>query len=223
MTEKELQDAIAAMPPGRRAIYEIIRERGPVTIREIVEAQHGHPSRKASLTDRLKPLQRDGLIYSPGKRRVKDRDVLLWVATPAPDIERWVHCYQEETRRRLAEGRQRRGSHQRRAQEFRRLQTGDYDEWYTARERLVWLAQVLPTIEAAQFWEAAPPEDREDVIEDLAEIQEWISRVYDAYLDRAEDDQLRERVAKLRATNGRTPEEAAAFRRKANRLSRRLR
>jgi hypothetical protein len=208
MKDAEFQRVLAAMPRGRRRVFDVIRNcPQPVTQRDLHRLL-AKTSRKVKFTDMLTPLARAGLIRAAGQKRDGGRAAAtLWEATPLPAIERERARYAADHSG---------PSHSERIADLRRMERGDFGDWYRARRRVVELSQLMTEIEPMTFWEAAPDEDLTLVDEELAQLEAWVRRVRDARVARQEDDATRTKIAQLRETDGRTPSEAEAFRRKAD-------
>jgi hypothetical protein len=217
MTDPELRVLVDALPPGRRRVYDAIAAHGPVTKNDLHRLL-GKRSKKVSFSDDMRPLQEAGLVRQAGRRRLRRGSAALFAAVPAAEVAQAAASYQPPA----DQPESRRPSFRRRIQELRRLEVGDFALWYRARRRVVEQTQVLVEIEPMVWWEAAPAEDRLMVARELLDLQGWTERVLFELEDRFADDDLREKVAKLRETHGRTPEETKLYRDKAAKLARRL-
>jgi hypothetical protein len=210
MNDPHFQRVLGGLPPHRRKVYEVIRSGGPLTKNELHRLLGGK-SHKVSFTNTMPPLQRAGLIREAGCERVEGGRKVgkLWEATPIAGIER--------QRARYAQDHGGPSSSQRVA-DLRRMEKGDFADWYACRRRIVELTGLLTTVEPMTFWEASPDEDLLLIGEELVELKSWAGRVLNALDARRADDATRTKIAKLRNTTGRTPSEAEAFQRKAHRL-----
>jgi len=209
MKDEQFKRLLAGLPAGRRKVYDAINNCGPVTKNELHRLL-GKKSRKVGFTDTMKPLEQDGLIRKAGERHEGNRSAgILWEATPVAAIERQRARYAEDHGDR---------PRAQRVADLRRMEKGDFADWYTCRRRIVELTALLTTVEPMTFWEASPDEDLLLIGQELAELERWAERVLDALDARQADDAMRAKIAKLRNTEGRTPNEAEAFRHKADRL-----
>lgn len=210
MNDAQFQRVLDGLPLGRRKVYEAISKCGPVTKNDLHRLL-GKKSRKVSFADTMRPLEQTGLIRRAGHRKgVSGRSAgTLWEATPIAAIERQrarnAHDYGGPSRAQ-------------RVADLRRMEKGNFGDWYACRRRIVEQTQLLTAVEPMTFWEASPDEDLLLVGEELAELEHWAGRVLDALDARRTDDATRAKIDKLRNTTGRTPGEAAAFLRKADNL-----
>lgn len=209
MNDEHFKRVLDALPPGRRRVYEAIRSAGPVTKNELHRLL-GKRSRKVKFTDTMNPLEQAGLIRKAGELREGKRSAgLLWEATPMAGIERQRARYAED------HGGPARSQ---RVADLRRMEKGDFGDWYACRRRIVELTELLTAVEPMTFWEASPDEDLLLIGKELAELEGWAGRVLDALDARRADDATRAKIAKMRNTMGRTPGEAEAFLRKADQM-----
>ena len=221
MTERELEAAVANLSPRRHALYEAIHEHGPLTVREIMEREVGGPAKKASLSDLLRPLRAEGLITSAGLRNVGRHLAVLWRTTDAADVEEAAEQYRADEMEAAARVREH-GSEAAKSELFRRWQTGDWDEWYHAREKLSRLAMLVPVLEPMAFWEAAPEEDVPYALADLRRLHAAVGALIEEFEAREADVKLQVKVENIANTNGRFPGERRTYRAKARRMARNL-
>jgi delta 1-pyrroline-5-carboxylate dehydrogenase len=84
------------------------------------------------------------------------------------------------------------------------------------------LTQIVVQAEKMSFWEVAPDDERALVLNELHNLHEATQEAIAALEMRERDDATREKIEKLRTTNGRTSAEAATSRRLAKRLEDKL-
>jgi hypothetical protein len=206
MTDDAHARLVGALKGKRRRVYDVIVEHGPVTQREI----HGHLGGRSggvSLGEYLRPLGAHGLIRDAGERKESRSPSRLWEAVPAAEVE-------QAARRWKAQGQ----TPKERLENHRALKPGSHSDFYHCRDRLLELTVLLARIEPMVFWEAAEGADLDELYDDLSGLGDWLDRITRAIDQRRDYDGKRAKIAKLRATNGRTSAEAKAYRRKADDL-----
>ena len=90
------------------------------------------------------------------------------------------------------------------------------------RRKIIELAQRLRRVEPVVFWKSVSDDDLEMVFEEVYDLHEWVERVLASLDAQRGDKRLREKIAHLRDTRGRTLPEAQNARRKADELEARL-
>jgi hypothetical protein len=225
MTQLELDQRIAALPPGRRRVYEGIRDGGPLTQTQL----HKLLGRSGSVrfTHDLRPLLADGLIRSCGRRRNGSGGRTdLFEAVPAAEVETAKaqntlnQTVWELTGRTNAVV----ASYKNKVERLRKLEAGSARQWIRMRRRIVDLTSELVVLnrDNMAFWECSDPDDRLDVVEELFDLHGWCERTIEEFADRLDDDDLREKVAQIRDVHGRTQFEVENHRRRADKLARKL-
>src|SRR3712207_4701865 len=92
--------------------------------------------------------------------------------------------------------------------ELRAYEHGDYSEFYRVHRRVIELSDYLShQLVKMAFWAAAPKDELSRVVNELADLQDAIDAAVVCLKQRAEDDELLAKIAKLEKTDGRTPPE----------------
>lgn len=203
--------------PTEQLIYKSLDARGgPMTAPMLREPV----SRTDGLTFELRHLCELGLIRPMGKKAIDGRHPATAYRTVAlGDIKKTRERFAVRSPRRRRRGRRSAGPG---IAELREMETGDYEQWYRVRRRILELTQIVVQAEKMAFWEIAPDDERGLVLGELEELVAATEDTIAALKMREEDDVTREKIEKLRATNGRTPAEAETSRRLANKLEEKL-
>lgn len=217
MTEQERDDLLRGLSPTEQLIYKTLDARGgPMTAPMLREPVH----RTDGLTFELRHLCELGLIRPMGKKAIDGRHPATAYRTVAlGDVEKTRERFAVRSPRRRRRGRRRSGPG---IAELREMEAGDYEQWYRVRRRILELTQIVVQAEKMAFWEVAPDDERGLVLGELQELQVATEDTIAALRMREDDDATREKIEKLRATNGRTPAEAATGRRLASKLEEKL-
>jgi hypothetical protein len=217
MTEQERDDLLRGLSPTEQLIYKTLDARGgPMTAPMLREPVH----RTDGLTFELRHLCELGLIRPMGKKAIDGRHPATAYRTVAlGDVEKTRERFAVRSPRRRRRGRRRSGPG---IAELREMEAGDYEQWYRVRRRILELTQIVIQAEKMAFWEVAPDDERGLVLGELQELQAATEDTIAALRMREDDDATREKIEKLRATNGRTPAEAATGRRLASKLEEKL-
>jgi hypothetical protein len=217
MTEQERDDLLRGLSPTEQLIYKTLAARGgPMTAPMLRAPVH----RNDGLTFELRHLSELGLIKPLGKKAIDGKH-------PAAAYRIVALADVEKQRERFAVRSPSRRRHRRRRAgpgiaELREMERGDYEQWYQTRRRLLELTQLVVRAERMSFWEAAPEDERGLVLGELRDLQAATESAVSALEMREADDTTREKIEKLRATNGRTPPEAATSHRLAKKLEDKL-
>jgi hypothetical protein len=99
---------------------------------------------------------------------------------------------------------------------------GEYSIFYTTRVRAIRLINEVKHIGTQALWDAAPRDDLGRVAEEFVALYEALDIAMEQLLARADDDEMRAKIAKMIETNGRTPKEMAVFRAGAQNLKKKL-
>ncbi len=163
-----------------------------------------------------KRLAELGLIQHAGTGA---KGAVRWKVTPPERIEAVAQRYANARKR---TPKRRRSPHAKLA-EMRRTIAGDWTAWQKTRKLILQLGGALEAVEVMAFWESAPPEERAWVRDEIADLVEWGQAALAAFDQRAEDDKVREKIAKLTENmSGRTDAERAAAERRAEVLRAKL-
>jgi hypothetical protein len=217
MTEQERDDLLRGLSPTEQLIYKSLDSRGgPMTAPMLRQPV----SRTDGLTFELRHLCELGLIRPMGKKAIDGRHPATAYRTVAlGDIEKTRERFAVRSPRRRRSGRRRAGPG---IAELRKMETGDYEQWYRVRRRILELTQIVVQAEKMAFWEIAPDDERGLVAGELEELAAATEETIAALRMREEDDVTRDKIEKLRVTNGRTPAEAETGRRLAKKLEEKL-
>lgn len=217
MTEQERDELLRGLSSTERLIYKALAGlAGPMTapmLREPVRRTDG-------LTMELRHLCELGLIRPVGRKVIVGKHPAMAYRTVAlSDVEKARERFAVRSPRRRRHHRRRAGPG---IAELREMESGDYEHWYRVRRRVLELTQVVVQAEKMSFWESAPDDERELVLGELRDLHAVTEDAIAAFQLREDDDATREKVGKLRVTNGRTPAEAATGRRLAEKLEEKL-
>jgi hypothetical protein len=217
MTEQERDDLLRGLSPTEQLIYKALTARGGLMtapmLREPVRRNDG-------LTSELRHLCELGLIKDMGKKSIDGRHpAQAYRLVALSDVGRAAERFAVRSPHRRPKHRERGGPS---IAELRKMERGDYGHWYPVRRRVLELTQLVVQAERMSFWEAAPEDERELVLGELRTLHAATADAIAAFQIREDDDATREKIEKLRATNGRTPAEAATGRRLANKLEEKL-
>jgi hypothetical protein len=176
-------------------------------------------SRSDGLTFELRRLCELGLIRPVGRKAIDgNHPAIAYVTVPLQDVEKARERYAV----RGPKKRRRRRSSGPGVAHMREMEGGDYEHWYRVRRRVLELTQIVTQAEKMSFWETAPEDEREIVLNELRDLRDATQDAIAAFEMRADDDATREKIAKLRTTDGRTPPEAATSHRLADKLEAKL-
>lgn len=217
MTDQELQTILSALSRTEQDIYKtLIAQQGAMTAPML----RGPVRRTDGLTMELRHLCELGLIRPLGRKVIEGRHpAMAYVTVPVREIEHARERFAVRSPRRRRRGRRSGGPG---IAGLREMERGDYEQWYRVRRRLLELTQIVVQAEKMSFWESAPDDERELALGELRDLLTATEDAIAAFQMRADDDATREKIGKLRATNGRTPAEAATARRLADKLEQKL-
>ncbi|MBA3432160.1 MAG: hypothetical protein H0U16_11870 [Actinobacteria bacterium] len=217
MTEQELATVLEALSRTEQDIYKTLdAEQGPMTAPML----RGPVRRTDGLTMELRRLCELGLVRPLGKKVIAGRHpAMAYVTVPLKDVEKAAERFNVRSPRRRRRSRHSRGPG---ISQLREMERGDYELWYRVRRRVLELTQMVVQAEKMSFWDAAPEDERELVLAELRGLQVATEDAIAAFQMRAEDDATREKIEKLRETNGRTAAETATARRLARKLEEKL-
>jgi hypothetical protein len=217
MTDQERDDLLRGLSPTEQLIYKTLDARGgAMTAPMLREPVH----RTDGLTFELRHLCELGLIRPTGRKAIEGRHPAMTYRTVVlGDIEEARERFAVRSPRRRRSGRRRAGPG---IAELREMEAGDYEHWYRVRRRILELTQIVVQAERMAFWEVAPDDERALVIGELRVLQTATKDTIAALRMREGDDATREKIEKLRATNGRTAAEVATGHRLASKLEEKL-
>lgn len=217
MTEQERDELLASLSRTEQDIYRtMMASGGPMTAPML----RGPVRRTDGLTMELRHLSELGLLRPVGKRSINGKpSAMVYVLVPISDIERARERFAIRSPRRRKQGRRSRGAT---IAQLRTMEHGDYEHWYRVRRRILELTQIVVQAEKMSFWEAAPQDERELVLNELTDLHVATGEAIAAFQMRDDDDAVRAKIEKLQETNGRTDAEVATARRLATKLGKRL-
>lgn len=217
MNEQELEKLVAGLARTEHDIYNTLTaQQGPMTAPML----RGPVHRTDGLTMELRHLCELGLIRPIGKKvLVGKHPAMAYVTVPLRDVEQARERFAVRSPRRRRQGRRSGGPS---IAQLREMERGDYEQWYRVRRRVIELTQIVVQAEKMSFWEAAPDDERHLVLRELHELGAATEDAIAALQMRAKDDATREKIGKLRETNGRTTAESATARRLAKKLEEKL-
>ncbi len=215
MTEQQRDKLVEQQGPTTQTIYCTMSDGRARTARELREPT----GRVDGMTSELRKLQQLGLIRHIGRTDPDDPQHQgppsnLYKSVPLDQIEQAARTF--KTRRR------KRRSPQQRMREVRVKETGDYAVWYRVRRRLLECIGLLIDMDKMTFWEAAPEDELDTIVDELGELQLWSEAVLEGIGQRYSNDRLRMKIAALRETSGRTPAEIETASRLASKLEGKL-
>ena len=213
MRRKDLDVLLVGLSPATQAIYKMLSERGPLTASDM----RGRLGRNDGLTRELRRLMELGLVQPVGSRRGGKRGVRTqaYEVVPLGKIEQARKRHAEEDRKRERPAQ----SHGERIEGLRKRERGgDASDWIRTRRRALELMPVVRNVDAMSYWDNVPDDEYEMVFEETVALRDWAVAAVKSGEWRAKDVAKRRKVEKMLDTNGRTPEEAAAFKEGAKRL-----
>lgn len=216
MTDEELKVLLSQRTGMEQRVYEALRVNGPMSdpqLRQVLGSSGSGPR------DALAKLLPIGLVRHTGRASAPGK-AMLYEATPASEVEAAVERYAVRKPRRTT--RRARSAPGPRLAELRRMEPGDFRQWHAVRQRVLAQTKLLYRVDKMAFWESAPADELELVLDEVLELRAWCEDVIAAIGERAEHESVKAKVTKLRATNGRTASEQETARRLADRISRKL-
>lgn len=208
---------VASLSTTKQRILETLQD-GPKTFTEM----RAHVDRADGCSKELEHLRAVGLIRHCGHApATSGLGMRPWIYELVPDdkIEEAAAAFKPRKRRRRKSA-----AGARLAEQHRLRKAGQQSQWGTLYLRVLQLTQALVFIDEDEMisWETATTDEVEQLRDAVIELREWCESALDTSVLRISDDQIREKIEKLRATNGRTGPEAAAFERMANKLEEKL-
>ncbi|MDQ3741971.1 MAG: hypothetical protein M3389_13615 [Actinomycetota bacterium] len=168
--------------------------------------------------DALAKLLPIGVVRHAGRASTPGK-AMLYEATPAPEVEEAAERYAVRKPQRTKRARV---AATPRLAELRRMEAGDFRQWHAARQRVLSQTKLLYKIDKMAFWESAPADELQLVLEEVVELRAWCDDVIAAIGERREHEAVKAKVTKLRATAGRTAPEQETAGRLADKISRKL-
>lgn len=212
MTQDEYDGLVARLDPNDRAMLMETKRRGAATVSDLRPVTRGPKTGKPmeyGLTRELHRLQAKGLI-----RLVEKKPKAKFAPVPLSEIEDAADRYASRRKRAT-----KRRTNRSRIADLRTYEHGDYAEFYRVHRRVVELGEyVRAHITKMAYWDAAPKEDLAQVATELIALHDATADAMQCLKERADDDELRARIEKLEAVDGRTGREAQSFRETAQRL-----
>jgi hypothetical protein len=225
MTTDEHRAAIAGLRPSLRRAYRTIAQHGPLTP---VDLQNPYPlegggewrGRTDGARRELRTLMTKGLIRPAGKRGTATR----YAVTPPDEVETEARRHKRTP---MPQRNHENGAvHARLIREYRRMEKAAglsaRAHWIQKRRRIVELTRELKQVQPLVFWKSVPNDELEDVWEQIVDLIAWANTLERSIDLTRLETRGRERIVQLRNTEGRSPEEAALFRRKADELEAKL-
>lgn len=212
MTDSDYNSIVAGLQRNDRAMLEEMRRiRGGSSASELRHVTVGPKTGKPleyGLTREFDRLQALGLIRLVAKGPARYEPV------PPAEVEEAANNYRLKKKRT-----KKRKSSRNRLVELRAYEHGDYSEFYRVHRRVIELSDYLShQLVKMAFWAAAPKDELARVVNELADLQDAIDAAVVCLKQRADDDELLAKIAKLEKTDGRTPAEAATARALAAKL-----
>jgi hypothetical protein len=205
---------VASLSPTKQRILESLGNG-----RASVATMQAHVGRADWLTRELDHLRSLGVIRRCGRTQLPSgMYVRLYELVPDAEIETEAAAYKPTRKRKSTAGGK--------LSELHRLRKGmSQSRWDTFYLRVLELTHALVFVSEEEMtsWECAPTDEIDRIREALVELHEWCDNVLSRSVMRLADDEIRSKIEKLRATNGRTEPEAAAFERMADKLEAKLR
>lgn len=227
MTKDERDATVARLQPVLRRLFRTLAEHGPLTPPDLFRsydlAGGGRwKGRQNGARRELKVLARMGLIRDVGKRGT----ATSYEVTPADQVEAQMRKAKGRPRgqRVPVNGASRNGtmSEAERIAEYRREEKAlgpvARATWLEKRRRFVELTREAKRVERMAFWKAVRDDELEQVYDEVVSLRASLEHLEAAVDMQRANASLREKIANLRNPNGRTLEEAEAFRRKADQL-----
>ena len=214
MTHNDYDALVARLDPNDRAMLNETKRLGTATVSDLRPVTCGPKTRKPmeyGLTRELHRLQEKGLL-----RQVEKTPKAKYAAVPVSEVEDAAERYALRKKRKL-----KRKTNRSRLADLRTYEHGDYAEFYRVHRRLVELGEYVGVhIPRMAYWQVAPKEDLAQIAKELLTLRAAIDDALMCLKERADDDELRARIEKLEAENGRTGPELEAFRATAQKLRR---
>lgn len=211
MTESEYDELVAGLPRNEQAMLRELRRVGKATASELRHVTIGPKTGKPleyGLTRELARLQAEGLARLVGKNPAR------YEAVPLAEVEKAAEHYRLKKKRTT-----KRRSSRHRLLELRAHEHGEYSEFYRVHRRVIELSDyVSHHLVKMAFWASAPKDEFARVVDELADLRDAIDAAIVCLEQRAGDDALLDKIAKLQATDGRTPAEVDTARALAKKL-----
>ena len=220
MQEHEVRTRVAGMSRTKRAIYESLEKDGPLAAFELAKPL----GRGDGLTKELRGMLREGVIRRATARRWTGRsESVAYEVTPFEQVEQ--EREQEVARQKQERRKPKAGGvpYAEQAHELRKLvQGGNASEWIKTRLRVLDSFPILRNVSEMSFWANVPWDELEYVLEEMRAVREAVAESITSLERRKEIEDTMRKIEKLESTNGRTEEEAAAFKAKAREMRRSL-
>lgn len=214
MDGPQLERAMQTRTGMERRVYDSLRQHGRLTDRQLRELLG---SRGSGPRDALAKLLPTGLVRYAGRAAAPGRP-MQYEATPPAQVEAAAERYAVRKPKRQ----RRRASVGARIRELRGMAPGDFRDWHAARQRILSQTKLLTNVEPMAFWEVVPLDELEMILDEVRELRDWTEGVIAAIAERAEHESVKKKIGKLRATDGRTPQEKETARRLEEKLRRKL-
>jgi hypothetical protein len=213
MTQDEYDALVARLDANDRAMLVEANRLGTAIVADLRPVTRGRKTGQPlayGLSRELTRLQTAGLLRQVGKNPAR------YAAVPVAEVEDAKDRYALRTQRK-----KKRKSNRSRMVDLRTYEHGDYAEFYRVHRRLVELGEYVSVqIPKMTYWQVAPKEDLAQIANELISLRVAIDDAMMCLKERADDDELRARIEKLEAENGRTGPELEAFRATAQKLRR---
>lgn len=203
MTRLEYEAVVAKVGDNEKAMLASIRSLGRATatdLRPVTKSTKTGKPLAYGLTREFGRLQKLGLVRSVPRTRP-----VQYAVVAMGDVEEAAKVFALRKQRKT----KRKGG-TRRLAELRAYEHGDYTEFARVQKRVIELSEYLShQMVRMAFWAAAPKDELARVVKDLAQLISAIDEALVCLAQRADDDDLKAKIEKLMATNGRTEAEAA--------------
>lgn len=213
MTKDDYDALVERLDPNDRAMLAETQRLGTATVSALRPVTRGRKTGKPmeyGLTRELERLQTAGLLRQVGKTPAR------YAAVAPGEVEDAKDRYALSKKRKV-----KRKSNRSRMIDLKKYEHGDYAEFYRVHRRLVELGDYVGVhIPKMAYWQVAPKEDLAQIARELIALRNAIDDAMMCLKERADDDELRARIEKLQAENGREGPELEAFRAAAEKLQR---
>jgi len=213
MTKDDYDALVERLDPNDRAMLAATKSLGEAAVSDLRPVTLGRKTGRPmeyGLTRELERLQKAGLLRQVGQNPAR------YSAVPIGEVEDARDRYALRQKRKV-----KRKSNRARLVDLRTYEHGDYAEFYRVHRRLVELGEYVGVqIPKMAYWQVAPKEDLARIADELLALRAAIDDAMMCLKERADDDELREKIEKLEAENGRTGPELEVFRAAAQKLRR---
>src|SRR4051794_161020 len=183
MRSDEFERQLNARTGTEQRVYAALRERGPMSDMQLREFLG---SRGSGPRDALKKLLPIGFVRLAGRAGTHGKP-WLYEATLPSDVETAAESYAARTPKR----KRRKASTNNKLSDLRRMQPGDFREWHAVRQRILSQTKLLTRVDTMAFWETAPLDELELVLEEVVELQDWAEDVIASIGERSEHEAIK--------------------------------